>query len=302
MSTQGSVTGKVVVGIDGSEASTQATRWAARLAAQRELPLYIVHAYGLLGRYYGELPISSGVFEAVEDEAKTLVSAAAEAARAEAPGVEVEAVVIDEPPVTLLIKLSREARFVVLGASGLGGFAGMLAGSTAVGLAGHGECPVVIVRHREGQEQPPADGPVVVGVDGSPVSERAIAAAFEEASFRGAPLVAVHAWLDVEYESAFNRARVFFEGGPLQQDEERLLAERLAGWQEKYPDVAVERVLAKDRPKHELLERSATAQLVVVGSRGRGGVAGMLLGSTSQTLLHHAQCPVMIVRPGKNRD
>lgn len=303
MTVEGSATGAVVVGVDGSESATHAVRWAAELAAQRRLPLHITYGYGLIGRYYGgDFTVPADILESVGDDAKRVVAEAAEQAKVVSPDLRVEVQVIDQPPIPLLTQLSRDAAMVVLGSSGLGGFTGMLAGSTAVGVAMHARSPVVVVRPRDGETEPPAEGPVVVGVDGSPLSERAIAYAFEEASLRDAPLVAVHAWLDVEYESAFNRAREFFEGGPVEQDEERLLAERLAGWQEKYPDVHVERVVAKDKPRHQLLDRSATARLVVVGSRGRGGFAGLLLGSTSQALVHHAQCPVMIVRPSGDEE
>ncbi len=172
----------------------------------------------------------------------------------------------------------------------------MLAGSTAVGVAAHATSPVVVVRTREGATVPPDDGPVVVGVDGSPLSERAVTYAFEEASLRAAPLVALHAWTDVEDEGLLGRARALLSGAPSETEQGRLLAADLASRQEKYPDVAVERVVVRDRPRRQLLERSATARLVVVGSRGRGGFRGLLLGSTSQALVHHARCPVMIVR------
>lgn len=142
---------------------------------------------------------------------------------------------------------------------------------------------------------------MVVGVDGSPNSEAAIAVAFEEASFRKAPLVAVHAWVDVVYDSTESAARLMPQWETLQPTEERLLAQRLAGWQEKYPDVEVQRKLVRDRPRHVLLDESDRAQLLVVGSRGRGGFAGMLLGSTSQALVHHSSCPVLVVRPERKR-
>ncbi|MFD2395911.1 universal stress protein [Prauserella oleivorans] len=137
---------------------------------------------------------------------------------------------------------------------------------------------------------------MVVGVDGSPLSERAIGYAFDEACFRGVDLVAVHTWSDSDTD-IFSQARMYFDWEPMRDTEERRLAERLAGWRELYPDVTVHRVLVKDRPRHELLEWSRKAQLVVVGSRGRGGFRGMLLGSTSHALVHNAECPVMIARP-----
>jgi nucleotide-binding universal stress UspA family protein len=186
---------------------------------------------------------------------------------------------------------------VVLGSRGLGGFTGLLVGSTAVSLAAYGQCPVAVVRGRTLADPPPGSGPVVVGVDGSPTSEGAIEVAFDEASFRGVGLVAVHTWSDVTVGSAFDIAAVSLDWQAVETDEQRLLAERLAGWQEKYPDVRVHRVVTRDRPVRSLLAQAGNAQLLVVGSRGRGGFAGMVLGSTSQALLHHAPCPVLVVRP-----
>ncbi|HEY3467530.1 MAG TPA: universal stress protein, partial [Amycolatopsis sp.] len=101
----------------------------------------------------------------------------------------------------------------------------------------------------------------------------------------------------VTYEDAFGTARILPQPESLERDEDRLLSQRLAGWQEKYPEVEIRRVLVRERPRHALLDVSEEAQLVVVGSRGRGGFTGMLLGSTSQALVQHAQCPVLVVRP-----
>ncbi|MFI5611596.1 universal stress protein [Amycolatopsis sp. NPDC051903] len=145
------------------------------------------------------------------------------------------------------------------------------------------------------------DGPVVAGVDCTSNSEAAVAVAFEEASFRRVPLVAVHAWNDVTYDSTGGSARLVPHREPIEPAQERLLAQRLAGWQEKFPEVEVHRALVRDRPQHALLTESERAQLVVVGSRGRGGFAGMLLGSTSQALIQHASCPVLVVRPEAKR-
>ncbi|WP_199433761.1 universal stress protein [Qaidamihabitans albus] len=291
--------GPIVVGTDGSESATDAVLWAAEVAARRHRPLRIVHAFTAFQAFYGgALPPSAEVYDTLEAEGKSILAAAQHAAKDEGAGA-VETALLNSDAVPALVGESRSAGMVVLGASGRGGFADMLAGSTAVGVTSHAECPVVVIRRREDGTPVRADGPVVVGVDGSPVSEEAIAVAFQEASLRNAPLVAVNAWLDVEYYSAFNEARVYFEGGPHEQDQERILAERLAGWQQTYPDVAVERVVVLDRPRHQLLERSRSASLLVVGSRGRGGFRGLLLGSTSQALIQHAQCPVIVVRHQK---
>jgi nucleotide-binding universal stress UspA family protein len=139
---------------------------------------------------------------------------------------------------------------------------------------------------------------VVVGVDGSPTSEPALAMAFEEAAMRGAGLVAVHAWVEFTSETAYVSARQFLvDWNAVETREHEMLAERLAGWQEKYPDVEVRRVVTGGRPAKCLLDEADDAQLLVVGSRGRGGFTGMLLGSTSQALIHHAPCPLVVVRP-----
>ncbi|EHY87947.1 universal stress protein [Saccharomonospora azurea] len=290
----------VVVGVDGSNKARLAVRWAAERAAERSLPLHVVYGYGLVARYFAtEAPVPPSVIETLLEEAQTLVESAADEATEVAPGLAVSVEAVDEPPVPALTHRSRKAALVVLGASGLGGFTGMLAGSTAVAVAAHAHAPVVVVRCGEGRTEPPSTGPIVVGMDGSSLSDRAVACAFDEAQRRSAPLVAVHAWADVEDESVLRRARMFFTNSPEEKDVRAELDAQLGDWQAKYPDVEVERVLVRDRPRRQLLDRSETAQLVVVGSRGRGGFRGLLLGSTSQALIHHAQCPVMVVRPPK---
>ncbi|TLW95079.1 universal stress protein [Saccharomonospora piscinae] len=293
-----STAGAIVVGADGSETSKRAVRWAAERAAGRDVPLHVVYAYGLVARFFAaEAPMPPSVINSLLEEAHAIAETAANEARAVAPGVTVRTHVVDEAPVPALTRRSRHAAQVVLGAAGQGGFTGMLAGSTAVAVAAHADAPVVVVRCAPDRQAPPARGPVVVGVDGSPLSERALACAFDEAALRGAPLVAVHAWADVEDENLLRRAKLYFSGTPEEGQVRTLLDEQVAGWCERYPDVAVESVAVRDRPRRQLLDRSTTAQLVVVGSRGRGGFTGLLLGSTSQALIHHASCPVMVVRP-----
>ncbi|MEU5266595.1 universal stress protein [Amycolatopsis sp. NPDC021455] len=291
---------RITVGVDGSAGSTAAVAWAAELASRRHLQLKIVHGLQVAGLYYGGGMTGIGaatLFEAVQRDGERAVADA----RALAASVDQDLVVLSElpndPPVPTLIEESRHARMLVVGRTGTGAFTGMLLGGTAATVASHAHCPVAVVRGRHDSTPVPAAGPVVVGVDGSPNSEQAIAVAFEEASLRGVPLVAVHAWNDVTYEDTRGTARILTQPESLEEGENRLLTERLAGWPEKYPDVEVRRVLVRDRPRHALLEASAEAQLVVVGSHGRGGFTGMLLGSTSQALIQHAQCPVLVVRP-----
>lgn len=292
----------VVVGVDGSEGADEAVRWAARLASGRGLELDIVHCLQVAALYYGGgLAGGDVLFDQLRHDADGIVARARELARAIDAALTVRTEVLTTAPPAGLLDRSRRVRMVVLGRSGAGGFTGMLLGATAATVASHAECPVAVVRGRHGDGAVPSDGPVVVGVDCTPNSEAAIAVAFEEASFRKVPLVAVHAWNDVTYDLADSTARLMPQPESPEPAEERLLAQRLAGWQEKFPEVQVRRTLVGDRPRQALLAESDRAQLVVVGSRGRGGFAGLLLGSTSQALLQHASCPVLVVRPEPKR-
>src|SRR5690606_3692092 len=167
---------------------------------------------------------------------------------------------------------------------------GLLLGSVAVGLGGHARCPLVVVRAVQDSEP---TAPVVVGVDGSPLSDPALAFAFEAAAVRGVALEAVHAWRELVGDLDM---ATLLDWDAIETEERALLAERLAGWAEKYPDVPVRRVVTRERPARVLVEQSRGAQLVVVGSRGRGGFTGLVLGSVSHAVLHHAHCPVAVVR------
>ncbi|WP_308284467.1 universal stress protein [Pseudonocardia oceani] len=165
----------------------------------------------------------------------------------------------------------------------------------SVALAMHAACPVVVARGPRSSGT--ASLPVVVGVDGSSTSESAVGFAYESAASRRVGLVAVHVWSDTVADA---EVAVLLDREAIEDGEHRQLVEGLAGWAEKFPDVAVERVVIRDLPAHALLERAARAQLVVVGSRGRGEFAGLVLGSVSNALLHRAPCPVAVVRPAAN--
>ncbi|WP_432845032.1 universal stress protein [Amycolatopsis sp. CA-161197] len=279
---------RITVGVDGSAGSTAAVAWAARAAARRHVGLKIVHGLQFAGPYYFGVG-AEALFDAILADGRRVVADSRGLALSLDPGLAVSTELPDETPARVLIEESRHSRMVVVGKTGAGGFTEQLVGGTAATVAAHAHCPVVVVR---GQGEPGA-GPVVVGVDGSPTGDQAIAVAFEEASLLGAPLVALHAWHDGAAHNTADSAHP----GAFDECERRLLDERLSGWQEKYPDVGIQWRLVRDRPRQALIEASATARLVVVGSRGRGGFAGMVLGSTSQALVERAACPVIVVRP-----
>ncbi|MBA2948807.1 universal stress protein [Streptomyces sp. PSKA28] len=268
----GAVGRLVVVGVDGSSSSLAAVEEAAREAQRRRAELRVVHAFSWPVRpMYAPLDPSP---------LNRLVNEAAQRARSVAPEVEVSEAMVTGDAVAVLEAESRAADLVVVGPRGMGGFIGMLLGSTAVSLAAHSQCPVMVVR-----EEPAGAGPIVLGVDGSPVSGKAVDFAFAEAALRGAEIVAVHAWLP-DYAPVGTGA----------ESAERLLAHALAGRTARYPDVTVRQEVVSGETREVMIEASKTAQLVVVGARGRGGFAGLLLGSVSQAVLHHAHCPVAVVR------
>ncbi|MFI5615756.1 universal stress protein [Amycolatopsis sp. NPDC051903] len=286
----------MVVGTDGSPGAQEAVRWAATMASERNRDLLIAHGMEFILRFH-DLDIA-GINEVgtlAQHVAESYVAEARELALSVDSSLTVTTEIVPESAAALLVDLSRNARMVVLGGSGMGALSGILVGSAVAPVVSQAHCPVAVVRDRDGTV--PVEGPVVVGVDGSPNSEQAIGVAFEEASFRGVPLVAVYAWSDITYEYMYGTAKLMPQWEAIEPAEQRLLAERLAGWQGDHPDVRVRRRLVRNNPRHALLEESAQAQLVVVGSRGRGGFKGLLLGSTSQALVRQAQCPVLVVRP-----
>ncbi|MFJ9365798.1 universal stress protein [Nocardia sp. NPDC101769] len=291
----------VVVGVDGSLGSELALRWAASYAAQRRRELQIVHALDLGGVSSSGSPsgvVPPSLIDTVRARGQQLVREAEEMALRIEPGLRTATRISVTNASRLLVELSSAAYAVVLGATGNAGTLIHL-GSTLFAVTSHAHSPVIVVRpDPDAHDTLRETGPVVVGVDGSPVSEAAIATAFAEAAERHADLVAVHVWSDWDFgEYLGDRAPAdLVEVDGLEQ---ALLTERLAGFQEKYPDVQVTRRIYVSAPADKLQGWSKHAQLVVVGNRGRGGFTGMLLGSTTHTLVQHAHCPIMVVRPAE---
>jgi len=280
----------VVAGVDGSESAQRAVRWAAREAARREAQLRLVHA---------ELPLPADALDmtgmarsALHDEAMGWVHEAFAAAKEIAPGVDIQVRVEVNTPAWLLEQESRTAALVVVGSRGLGGFTGLLLGSITVALSCHAMCPVFVVRGEDSDS-----GPVVVGVNGAPENWLVLDRAFEEAEARGTALVAVHAWHPPMGTEKI-AASVGIVWSDLDAAREARVEQRLASCAERHPGVRVERHVVHGSAARWLLEFAAGASLLVVGSRGTGGLRGMMLGSTSQAVLRHASCPVLLVRPG----
>lgn len=281
----------VVVGVDGSALALSAVEWAAREAALRDLPLTIVHVMPatVTGSW---IDVSPEFWTARTRRAEGLVAEALVSASkaVPAPRVPVRQKVLSTPVGPALADMSKDANMMVVGSRGLGGVPALLLGSVSSGLLHHAHCPVAVI-HDEGDSLPDtATAPVVVGIDGSPASELATAIAFDEASRRGVGLIAVHVWGD-ETDDYVNGT---WDSSGDWADE--TLGERLAGWAERYPDVSVQRVVERNRPAQSLIEHAHGAQLLVVGSRGRGGFTGLLLGSVSSAVAQGARIPVLVAR------
>ncbi|MFI1869801.1 universal stress protein [Streptomyces jumonjinensis] len=291
--------GPVVVGVDGSPSSLTAVETAAREARLRGVGLHVVHVFIWPNMHVSLTPSPIGPpGGGLRNLAERVLAEAVRHAREAAPDVAVTQDLVTGEPLTVLEAQSRTASLVVVGSRGMGGFIGLLVGSTAVHLAAHSRCPVLVVRGR-----PDPAGPVLLAVDGSPQAEAAVGFAFAEASLRGAELVALHAWSGWTGrgdDDPGHPQNLVDDAGRLGDTEERVLAEALAGWQAKYPEVTVRRDLVRESTRQALIEASEEAQLLVVGARGRGGFTGLLLGSVSQAVLHHAHCPVAVVRAGQD--
>lgn len=283
----------IVAAVDGSAASMAAVRWAARDAAMKNIPLTIMHAVTTPTVTFPPVPYPESLVTSLEDEGKKAIMDALKVAEEAMPAdrkVSIDRKLLYSAPAPALLEASDTAEMVVIGSSGRGLLARGLLGSVSSTVVRHANCPVAVVRDEELPDS--RNAPVVLGVDGSPASELATEIAFDEASRRGVDLVAIHAWSDAAMNEVFE-----IEWPAVEGEAHRSLAESLAGREERYPDVTVHRFIARDRAARHLIDKSDTAQLVVVGSHGRGGLARMVLGSVSNAVLHSVRVPVIVARP-----
>ena len=290
MSTSATIHPPIVVGVNDDKASAVALDWAVDEASRRHLPLLLCYAE--------PIPLQGPTFETTPRPSsragEAVLAGAVDRVRTLARDVEVSTATAFGTPAPVLVDASRQAALLVVGARGRGALASAMLGSTSVDVAAHAHCPVMVVR--ELPSVAPDRPGVVVGSDGSELSSAAIGAAFLQADARALPLTVVQAWF-VDYDTTGLAVIESAEARRQVAEEERAVAaEVVAGWSEKYPDVAVRQHVVNEHPVKALVDHSAGAELVVVGSRGRGGFAGLLLGSVSQGVLHHAHCPVLVVR------
>lgn len=294
----------VVVAVDGSEASQNAVRWAANTANKRGVPLRLAASYTMPQFLYAEGMVPpQELFDELQSETMDMIEAARVIAHEVAPDIKIGYVIAEGSPIDMLLDMSSDVTMIVMGSRGLGGLSGMVMGSVSAAVVSHADCPVVVVRSDNHVTETNKYGPVVVGVDGSDVSQRATEFAFEEAQARGAKLVAIHTWMDMQVQASLaGLAAAQQEWEIIEKEQTTLLKDRLQPLLERFPDVEVEMVITRDRPVRALEDCAHNAQLLVVGSHGRGGFRGMLLGSTSRALLQSAPCPMVVVRPNEKEN
>lgn len=282
----------VLVGVDGSEESIRATRWAAHEAALRKTSLHIVHAW-LWPMFHVPLggsplvPPGAGL----RAQAEGVLAKAESVAAAAAPGLVVESTLAEGEPSTELLRRAAGSQLVVVGNRGLGGFTGLLLGSTGIALSARCPRPVTVVRG----DATPA-GPVIVGIDGSAGADVLLRLACREARLRGVAVVAVHAW-DISLDLAPVAATGFEKAERLARlAGQELLDKVVAGVSTDFADVPVTGQLADASAAAAIVNATQGAQLVVIGSRDLGSLRGLLAGSTTHAVIHHSACPVLIDR------
>ncbi|MFF0610275.1 universal stress protein [Nocardia tengchongensis] len=271
----------VIVAVDESAGS--AVAWAAHTAALHHAPLHLLRVLEITpdeGLGLGTA-ITTQDYSHLEEHGNWVLQTAAAAAAKAAPGLTITTELATGAVVPTLLERTRQARMLVGGARGGGTLRRALLGSVSSVLARRAHCPFVVVRDGVPFPVDLPTRPILVGVDGTKISEPAIRAALEEASVRGVAVIALHA------EGASDDPE-------MDALDDYVLAESLAGWQERYPNVRIDRETAHDTPERSLLALSSGSQLLVVGTRGRGGFAGKVFGSTSQSLLLSVQTPIMI--------
>jgi nucleotide-binding universal stress UspA family protein len=283
--------GSVDVGADGSPGGDAAVEWAVRHATARRRPLTLVTATGD-PEDSAEILGSAEARRVLQLKARRASEHALGVVDRIAPGLDIDVRLPLQDPRQALIDISDHASVVVVGTRGRGPVRSLLLGSVSTVVAAQARCPVVVVRPGDRDD----DGDlsrVVVGVDGSSASTAAVGFAFDLASMEGRELEAVHCW---SAEETFIDPTSYQQRLERLDAHERLLTEVLAGYAEKYPDVVVSTHLPDASPVAGLVERSETAAALVVGSRGRSGVKS-LVGSVSRSLIEHAHCTVVVVRP-----
>ncbi len=290
--------GRIVVGTDGSDRAAHAISWAAERAHVRHLPLLVVHVIPEIivptrTAAAAQISLGSNYYEQVRSKAVQTVEKLADRARDAYSDIEVETEVVEGHPIEVLSEISKNADLLVIGARGRSAPTALrILGGTADAVCAHAPGAVVVVPESFDKDN---GGCVVVGVDDSVQSRLAIARAFDAAWSRKVELVALTAWDYGPYD-AYNADVWHYNAREISEAFTDHVEQLIAPMRERYPEVEVRIEVKRERPDEALIEASKDAGLIVMGSRGRGGFKGLLLGSTSKRVLREAKCPVLITR------
>ena len=283
--------GRIVVGVDGSEHADRAIVWAARQATLEHRPLTLMHAFDPVGRtFVGALELEGDnrleLLHSLRRAARITLDDAVQRVREIGPDLDVRCELVDSDPRQALVDASKTAHLLVMGSRGRGPVRGLLLGSVSVAVSQLAECPTIVCRPRRVAHDTPG---VLVGADGSAASRPVIDFAFRQASLRGVPLTVMHCfWEMVAADSSSVRVEV-------PADMRLLLAESVAGFRESYPDVEVHLELARGLVDQVLVNAAPTADLLVVGGHHKDVVARLLHASMAAAVLERAVGTVAVV-------
>lgn len=289
-----SVAGSIVVGVDGSRSARHALHWTARWAAYTSTPVTLLAALGEPPTNGEGVNLAEEPDSGFRQQVRAMVEAEVDYVREEIKGVEVTYLDVWGEAAKVLIEASRHALVLVLGTRGLGGWTGLMLGGVSDKVIGHARGPVVVVPPHW---KPARRGePVMLGVDDPSHSGPAVAFAIQAARSLGTPLHVVHAW---EVQKGWSTLATTFGASHVRaarEQAQRRLDDVCGMVGQAAPEVQVVARLVEGNPAVVLSQASETARLLVMGTRGRGGWQGLVLGSRSRELAQSSACPVAIIR------
>jgi len=286
--------GQVVVGVDESDGAARALQWAAREGELRGWAVRAVLAWGLLDQHHTIIGERFDPGYGEKDAAEALAGIVFRALGDDV-AAKVEHRVVCELPAHALLTASAGADLLVVGARGMGGFKGLMLGSISQQCLHHTSVPIAVVRGEPATTD--RESRIVVAVDGSDTAQRALAWALDEARARAARVTAVHAWHPA-YVSGYPYTEPVFEPDEFERASRQVVAAAIEAADSSGLAAPVEQRSARGGAAAAILDAAAGADLIVMGSRGLGGFKGLLLGSVTAQVTHHAEATVVVIPPG----